>query len=1018
MSGHGNEIKRLTDDSIRRIVAEQAITDLASLVKELVDNALDAESTTIKIRLFGQGLDIVEVSDDGFGIPPESRPHIAERYATSKIASFEDIYSGTGLTMGFRGEALFSMACLSAKLVVATRTEEEDTAQKLEFDRCGNLDPASVQDIHRKVGTTVAVVQPFAALPARRADMTRRIRGERAKLFRLMESYAIFNVGVQLNLIDMSSSGREEVALATSGSSTKLEQNVSSVLGHKFLGTLSPLEISLDDMLQRDENICHWGITGLVSTNPRGDMPNRTVNYYSINGRVVEIPKITLVLRKVWNGFGGRKKPSCILSLTLPNDAFDINLSPDKQQVLLMHEQEICQLVEEQVTRFWSSQTQGVFALQQVEMSLENDDVEMDDDGERQMHKRRFAFVHDLAKARLQHDSDDRQRCVEGDEEIQVDKDPEIQRTTVHEVLNLPPQTPLNPIVNETEQPRRISSLSDATTTKTNTTPQNGNQVGLSVDRVTDMERCQWTALRSKFNSGDDEEANLRMSPISPDDHAGEETAPCYPPRKSNVAKHSCNDREAKDKPSDSTYNRKQQSSLQQFAFIPGDKPKPHKRTREPVPEPKPTATAKDIVVADDLPPRKTRRVTRSQLEMEEAALTVAQEDSTNHDAPTTRERHKSSDDDDVVTTGSVAVDHQRCTSPDLKSSQSLQQDKRSESVLWTNFTTMEEVCRSARLDRVQMLRRKLGNRRMEHTIINCQELDEEARTVVSNSVGLSGAANPSRICLSKEQFRNDMEVIGQFNMGFILAKCKNNHLWILDQHACDEKYNFEKLCRETIIHEQKLLRPMPLDLSPAEEACILDNMRIFEANGFRFEFDSNAPIRRRLSLTALPHSGARDGRKAVQFTKDDVSVLCAILADGSSYEAGDGGIGTDGTGSYGNNAVRRYASTASSQFDGADKIIARLPKAIAMFASRACRSSIMIGTALSQKEMDKIVRRLADVEQPWNCPHGRPTMRHVGHIASSMQYDERMAADYFTGPTVAITPMTQEPSSGDPTTD
>jgi DNA mismatch repair protein PMS2 len=142
----------------------------------------------IAVRLFGQGLDIIEVSDDGCGVPPESRPHLATRYATSKIATFEEIYSGTGLTMGFRGEALFSMACLSQKLVVATRTEDEEVAQKLEFRRDGSLDPQSVKSIHRKVGATVAVVQPFCALPARRADMARRIRAERSKLFRLMES--------------------------------------------------------------------------------------------------------------------------------------------------------------------------------------------------------------------------------------------------------------------------------------------------------------------------------------------------------------------------------------------------------------------------------------------------------------------------------------------------------------------------------------------------------------------------------------------------------------------------------------------------------------------------------------------------------------------------------------------------------------------------------------------------------------------------------------------------------------
>ena len=94
-----SEIQRLDNDTIRRITAEQAISDLPSIVKELIDNALDAESTTIKIRLFGQGLDIIEVSDDGNGVPAGSRPYMATRHATSKIECLEDIYEGTGLTM-------------------------------------------------------------------------------------------------------------------------------------------------------------------------------------------------------------------------------------------------------------------------------------------------------------------------------------------------------------------------------------------------------------------------------------------------------------------------------------------------------------------------------------------------------------------------------------------------------------------------------------------------------------------------------------------------------------------------------------------------------------------------------------------------------------------------------------------------------------------------------------------------------------------------------------------------------
>lgn len=813
----------------------------------------------------------------------------------------------------------------------------------------------------------------------------------------LLYTDAIFNVGVQINLIDMSSSGREEVALATSVTSTKLEDNVSSILGHKFLGTLTAVDLPLDDLLKQDDNIYNWGIKGLVSTNPRGDTLNRTVNYYTINGRVVEMPKVTSVLRRIWNGFGGRKKPSCLLSFTLPNNVFDINLSPDKQQVLLTHEQEICQLIETYVTKFWSSQTQGTFELQQLETPYEEeeekaDDTELDDDGERQMHKRRFAFVHDLAKAKLQHDSDDRQRCdevvlhkqskhqAEKTSRLDLEKECESTRTV------LP--------VAAAELPRRISSDAAA---------PNQDPPLPACEKVSDMERRQWTALRAKFNASDEHNPHYRMAPVSPDDQPEEGNAPGSPPRVSTKSNRRGTAHKAK--LTDVSHNHKQ-TSLKQFAFQPLDNVNTTRRTRASSSGPAQHSPAEE----DDteLPPRKSRRLTGRLRETEEsldAKVPVG------HDSVTTRESHESSEDEEVVSEDDGKGG--ATPSPDKKPLPVKLEENSIEPVTWTSFKSTEEVCRNARIQRTQMLRRKYALRGIHHSTFSSQELDEETKAV-TNSVGIGDIAKPSRISLSKEQFRHEIQVIGQFNMGFILARCKDNHLWILDQHACDEKYNFENLCRDTIIHEQKLLRPMPLDLSPAEETCILDNMRIFEANGFRFHFDSSAPMRCRLSLTALPHSGARDGRKAVQFTKDDVTTLCSILTDGSSYEGGDGGTGTDGTGSYGNNAVRRYASTTRGPLDAADKVIARLPKAIAMFASRACRSSIMIGTALSHKEMEKVVQRLADVEHPWNCPHGRPTMRHVGEILPSLQFDERRAAEYYTDPTVTITPMTQEANADD----
>lgn len=137
------------------------------------------------VRLFNQGLDVVEVSDDGCGVPMLSRPYMAMKHATSKIQTFEDIYSTSSL--GFRGEALFCLANISANLVVATRTPTDALGQKLEFQPNGMLRPNSTCMVPRKVGTTVAIVKLFDQLPVRRADLTKRIQAQRQRLFALVQ---------------------------------------------------------------------------------------------------------------------------------------------------------------------------------------------------------------------------------------------------------------------------------------------------------------------------------------------------------------------------------------------------------------------------------------------------------------------------------------------------------------------------------------------------------------------------------------------------------------------------------------------------------------------------------------------------------------------------------------------------------------------------------------------------------------------------------------------------------------
>jgi DNA mismatch repair ATPase MutL len=861
--------------------------------------------------------------------------------------------------------------------------------------------------------------------------------------------------------MDVTGSGREDVALATSASSAKLEETVSSVLGHKFLGSLAPLELDLEELLNHptEENLYNWGITGLISKTPQGvtAAPSRAVNYYCINGRVVELPKLTSLLRKVWNGFGGRKKPSCILCFTLPNDAFDINLSPDKQQVLLTQEQDICQLLQEHVTQYWASQTNGVFQLQQLDARVEKETtlpkeeetvrvhVEEEDteDGERpQMHKRRFAFVHDLSKAKMQHDLEerqkhnleDRQRCRgEGEEK----KQSENVMKEEHDSESPQQSSPSNHHgATEPSPPKKAKVVSREELTGA-TSPEDSD-MGLAYSRpsrkLSDTEQRVRTAIRTKSNRGSQEDIpspKAQSAPVTPEDPTPPHGAMTADSRSSHMAQFPVLSakRRGENAESDSTTRNQKQSSLDQFAFQPAsshtsteERRRRRERTEVATSENNVQRIRQDVEIAskrvhdddqESVPSRTSKRPRSPAHLPSEAELKAASDE----------EKEGNDDNGFGEATTETGAGNQSQTKPisSIPGDDEPPPNGRQEeapvsspvSVVWKSFRGTEAVCRSAQLERFHMRRRKQDHTEVRNSLGTKSEVEKEAEDV-TKSVGSQESSKSSVISLSKSEFRSGMKVIGQFNLGFILARCNKNHLWILDQHACDEKYNFEQMCRNTVLHEQKLMKPMPLDLSPAEEACILDHMHIFEANGFRFDFKPEAPVRHRLSLTGLPHSGAQNGRKAVQFGKDDVKTLCAILSEGSSYDAGDGGTGTDGTGMHGNNAVRRYASTANSQLDTANRIIARLPKAIAMFASRACRTSIMIGTALSRKEMDKIVQRLADVEHPWNCPHGRPTMRHVGDVLPMFLKDERRAADHITGPTMTVTPMTQEPSAED----
>jgi DNA mismatch repair protein PMS2 len=189
-----------------------------------------------------------------------------------------------------------------------------------------------------------------------------------------------------------------------------------------------------------------------------------------------------------------------------------------------------------------------------------------------------------------------------------------------------------------------------------------------------------------------------------------------------------------------------------------------------------------------------------------------------------------------------------------------------------------------------------------------------------------------------KKRYFRDMEILGQFNLGFIVARLKHD-LFILDQHACDEKFNFERLHREAKMHSQRLIQPRTLHVSAQEEMIIIEHLDLFRKSGFDIEIDEKAAVGKRLKVRGMSHC------MGASFNIEDLNEYASVLQDWTSIK--------------GSKAPK-------------------LPKLDRLFASRACRSSVMIGMALDRRRMTNIVRNLETLDQPWNCPHGRPTMRHL----------------------------------------
>ncbi|CAM9754240.1 unnamed protein product, partial [Choristocarpus tenellus] len=288
-------IKAIDKTSVARICSGQVITDLATAVKELVENSIDAGAKHVEVKLKDFGLDMIEVSDNGCGVSPGNHEGLVLKYHTSKLSSFSDLARVT--SFGFRGEALSSLCELTADFFVTTRTADQTVGVKLAYGRDGKLLNKSTAP--RQVGTTVSIAKLFEPLPVRRGEFKRNIKKQFNKLLRAMQAYALISLGIRITVTNVKSKGGKQTLIGTQYNN-KLGDNVTNVFGAKFLSTLVAVEVCInkdsgeDVMLDQESGSDGVrSIWGMVSK--AGEGVGRSDNdrqFLYLNGRPVDLPKV------------------------------------------------------------------------------------------------------------------------------------------------------------------------------------------------------------------------------------------------------------------------------------------------------------------------------------------------------------------------------------------------------------------------------------------------------------------------------------------------------------------------------------------------------------------------------------------------------------------------------------------------------------------------------------------------------------------------------------------------------
>ncbi|XP_025204221.1 mismatch repair endonuclease PMS2 [Melanaphis sacchari] len=829
-----SQIKPINKLDVHKICSGQVVLNLATAVKELIENSLDAGATSVEIKLKEFGKDLVEVIDNGAGVHPDNFEGLALKHHTSKIQDFADLTSVE--TFGFRGEALSSLCALS-DVTVTTRHSSQECGIKLVFDHSGNI--KLKVPIAKQIGTTVTLSNLFSSLPVRHKEFHRNLKKEFGKMIQVVTGYCLVATQVKLSCVNQTKSSNN-VLLSTHGSNTVLE-NISCIYGSKQANSLLVLKkvIPVDEV---DDTSNIFEIDGYVSScDHGGGRSSKDRQFYFINSRPCEPIKVIKTVNEVYHQYNQNQYPFIYLNITIARDEVDINVTPDKRQIFLSNENCLVSIIRASLNKLFENipSTYKINTLLYESIST----------------KRPYESITESKNCKL----------------LKFDES------------------------NEYES-KETPSHSEQIKAKLNKWKSDKSKIAVpeTIDKF----------LKPKIEHIDNVQKNHYEELI--------ENKVSNSPLK-------CTDTFEIDGKDENTETQKQDNiKLIEYPVH-----------SENVDEQKQVNIKNYENIYTHINNSKGKNI-----ELTEYSVHSSSSENINDNTFCLNNVTEKSDTEEDKYDSIKMSEVKNVSIEDINTYCDLSKIKANASIKIDSSIAPKERKFSVVETNIEQIKQRLNNLRFQTS--KKQKTKTRFFATIDPSKNQQAEGELSRE-ISKDMF-SKMSIIGQFNLGFIITKLDAD-LFIVDQHATDEKYNFETLQNTTKITSQKLVVPQQLELTAVNEMVLMENINVFQMNGFDFQFQQDAEPTKKVKLTMIPMSNNWS------FGKEDVDELLFMLQD-------------------------------------APNTLCRPSRVRSMFASRACRKSVMIGTVLNLSDMRKLIDHMGDIEQPWNCPHGRPTMRHLVNLS------------------------------------